>query len=133
MQASLVQFCWGNRSFLRGPGAYKVLSVPSKSLFPILRKFCNHILLTFKVRLPRDTQSLHQIPRLGSLLWGLEILQQYDNFFGITVLQHVHCPSGGSVLGLMDTSSKKTFATCCACQDCCCLLPASLSLQTRPS
>ena len=30
---------WGHCSFLLGPGAHKVLSVPSKSLFPVLCKF----------------------------------------------------------------------------------------------
>ena len=29
-----VSFLWGHCSFLLGPGAYKVLFVPSKSLFP---------------------------------------------------------------------------------------------------
>ena len=54
---------WGHCSFLLGPGAHKVLSVPSKSLcFPVLWKFCNQIPLTFKVRFPRDSQSLGRIP-----------------------------------------------------------------------
>ena len=33
-QASLAQSLWGHCSFLPGPGAHKVLFVPSKSLFP---------------------------------------------------------------------------------------------------
>ena len=46
---------------------------PSRvSVSSVLWKFCNQIPLTFKVRFPGDTQSLCQIPRLGSLLWGLE-------------------------------------------------------------
>ena len=32
--ASLGQSLWGHCSFLLGPGAHKVLFVPSKSLFP---------------------------------------------------------------------------------------------------
>ena len=66
-----------------------------ESLFPLgLWKFCNQIPLSFKVRFPGDSQSLPcQIPHLGSLLWGLEPLQQYENFFGIIVLQFVgHLP-----------------------------------------
>ena len=36
------------------------------SLFPlVLLKFCNQILLTFKVRFPGDSQSFYQIPRFG--------------------------------------------------------------------
>ena len=35
--ASLVSLLWGHYSFLLGPGAHKVLFVPSKSLFP---QFC---------------------------------------------------------------------------------------------
>ena len=34
-----VSLLWGHCSFLLGPGAHKVLFVPSKSLFPVLCKF----------------------------------------------------------------------------------------------
>ena len=34
-----VSLLWGHCSFLLGPGAYKVLFVPSKSVSPVLRKF----------------------------------------------------------------------------------------------
>ena len=34
-----VSLLWGHCSFLLGPGAHKVLLVPSKSLFPVLCKF----------------------------------------------------------------------------------------------
>ena len=37
--ASLGQSLWSHYSFLLGPGAYKVLFVPSKSLSPLLCKF----------------------------------------------------------------------------------------------
>ena len=43
--------------------------------------------MTFKVTIPEGSQSLCWIPMLGSLLWGLELSQQYENFFGIIVLQ----------------------------------------------
>ena len=46
-----------------------------------------------------------------SLLWALELLQQCENFFGITVLQFVGCLLGGSMVGLMVTSSKRIYAT----------------------
>ena len=38
-----------------------------------------------------------EIPRLGNLLWALELLQQCKNFFGIIVLQFVGCLLSGSV------------------------------------
>ena len=54
-----------------------------ESVYPVLWKFCNQILLTFKIWFPGDSQSLCRIPRLGSRFWGLELLQQSENFFGI--------------------------------------------------
>ena len=80
--------------------------VPSKSLcFPILWKFP----LAFKF--PRGSQSLCQIPRLGNLLWCLELLKQCKNFCGIIFLQFMGFLFSGSIVGLMVTSSKKTYAT----------------------
>ena len=67
-----------------------------ESLLPrVLWKSYNHILLTFKVRVPGDSRALCQIPRLGSLMWGSEPSQQWENFFGIIVLQFVGHPSSG--------------------------------------
>ena len=57
-----------------------------ESVSPVLRMFCNQILLTFNVRFPGDMQFLCWIPRLGNLLWSLEFLQQCENFFGKIVL-----------------------------------------------
>ena len=46
------------------------------------------------IRFPGDSQSLCQIPRLWSLMSGLEPSQQWENFFGIIALQFVgHLPS----------------------------------------
>ena len=66
-----------------------------ESLFPIvLWKSCNQIPLTFKVRFPVNSQSLCLIPRLGSLTWGSEPSQQWENLFGLLVRQFVgHPPS----------------------------------------
>ena len=50
--------------------------------------------------------------RLGILLWGLKLSLQYKNFFGIIFLQFVYCPPRSSIMGLMSTSSKRTYATC---------------------
>ena len=59
------------------------LCPPRVCVFPVLGKFCNKILLTFKVRFPGDSQSFYQIVRLGRLLWGLKLSHQLENFFDI--------------------------------------------------
>ena len=74
-------------------------------------------------------QTLCQIPRLGNLLWALELLQPCKNFFGIIVLQFVGCPLGGSSVGLMPTSSRRTCPTRCASRVCC---SQSSFLRGRP-
>ena len=64
-------------------------------LLPVLWKSYNQILLALKARFPGNSQSLRQIPRLGSLTWGSEPSQQHENVFGIIVFQSVgHPPSG---------------------------------------
>ena len=63
---------WGHCSFILGPGAYKVLFVPSKSLcFPVLWKFCNQIPLTFKVRFPGGFSVPLPDPQVGKSVVGL--------------------------------------------------------------
>ena len=44
-----------------------------ESVSPVLCKFCNQIPLASKVKFPGGSQSLCQIPRLGNLLWVLEL------------------------------------------------------------
>ena len=57
------------------------------SLFaPILWKSYSQILLSFKAKFPGDSQSLCWIRSLGSLTWGSEPSQQWENFFGVIVL-----------------------------------------------
>ena len=66
-----------------------------ESLFPpVLWKSYNQIPLALKARFPGDSQSLCQIPRLGSLTWGSEPSQQWENFFGVIFLQSVGHPPG---------------------------------------
>ena len=61
-----------------------VCALQDWSLFhPVLWNSYNQIPLAFKVRFPRGFQSLCQIPRLGSLTWGSEPSQQWENFFGM--------------------------------------------------
>ena len=66
-----------------------VLSKTGVSASPSPVEVFNKILLAFKVRFPGDSQSLCQVPRLGSLTWSSEASQQWDNFFGIIALQFV--------------------------------------------
>ena len=96
-----------------------------ESVSPVLRKFCNQIPLAFKVKFPGGSQSLCLILRLGNLLWTLEVLQQWESFFGIIVLQFVGRLLSSSVMGLMVTSSKRAYATHCASQVCCSQSPCS--------
>ena len=46
-------------------------------------------------QIPWDSQSLYWIPRPGSLTRGSKSSQQWENFFGIIVLQSVGHPPGG--------------------------------------
>ena len=74
---------------------HNVLFVPSKSLFP---QCC--VSYVIKSHWPPESnslggsQSLCQIPRLGNLLWVLELSQQCENILGI-ILRFV-CLCGGS-------------------------------------
>ena len=71
-----------------------VCALQKSHLFPpVPWKSCHQTLLAFKVRFPGDSQSLCQIPRLGSLTWGLEP-SQWENFSGVIVLQPVGHPLG---------------------------------------
>ena len=90
-----------------------------ESVSPVLWKFCSQIPLAFKVKFPGDSQSFCQMPRWGNLLWALELLQQYENFFGAIVLQFVGHLLSGSIVEVMVSSSKRTHATCPTSQVCC--------------
>ena len=46
---------------------------PPRVCFPVLCKFCNQIPLASKVKFPGGSQSLCQIPRLGNVLWVLQL------------------------------------------------------------
>ena len=63
------------------------------------------------LRIPGDSQSLCWIPRLRSLLWGLEFSQQCENFFGVIALPFVDHPPGGSVCAVLSQSVVSDFAT----------------------
>ena len=104
-----------------------------KFVSPILWMFCSQIPLAFKF--PGSSQSLCQISRLRNLLWATELLQHCKNFFGITFLQFVSPLLCGSMMGLMVTSSKSSYATCHAAEVCCSQRPCPCGrpLQTGAS
>ena len=67
------------------------------SLFPpVLWKSCSQIPLTFNIRFPEDSQSLHQLPGWGSGAdVGISTFTTVGELLGITVLQFVGHPPGG--------------------------------------
>ena len=85
--------------------------MPSKSLH--LPQLCGSSAIKHATFRPGDSQSLYQIPRSGSLKWGLEPSQQC---FGVILLQFVgHHPAapwyGSRINGrVMVASSKRTYA-----------------------
>ena len=73
-QASLGQSLVG--SLLLPPGSWCTqgfVCALQESVSPVLWKLCNKIPLASKVKFSGDSQSLCQIPRLGNLLWVLEL------------------------------------------------------------
>ena len=63
-------------SLLLSPGSWCApgfVCALQESVPPVLCKLCNQIPLASKVKLPGDSQSLLQIPRLRNLLWVLEL------------------------------------------------------------
>ena len=97
-QAGLAQPLVG--SLLLSPGSWCAqgfVCAFEESVSPVLWKFGNQILLASKVKFPGGSQSLFQIPRLGNMLWGLELLQQCKNLFDLIVLQFVSCLPSGSM------------------------------------
>ena len=88
---------WGHCSFLLVHAGF--ICALQESVSPVLWKFCNQIPLASKVNVPEGSQSLCRTPRLGSVLWVIELSYQYENFFGIIVLQFLGCLLGDSMVG----------------------------------
>ena len=73
-QASLTQSLVG--TLLLSPGSpctQSLVCALQKSVSPVMWKFCNQIPLASRVKFPGAFQSLCWIPRLGNLLWVLEL------------------------------------------------------------
>ena len=62
--------------------------------------------LAFNVKFPRSSQFFCHIPRLGNLLWTLELSQKCKKVFDIIVLQFVDCLLSGSVVGFIGHGSQ---------------------------
>ena len=106
-------------SLLLSPGSWCTqgfVSALQESVSPVLWKFRNETPLVFKVKFPGSSQSLLD-PQVGNLLWALELSQQFENFLGIVVLQCVGHLLSGFMVGLMATSSKRTYATLSVLQE----------------
>ena len=59
------------------------------------------------------------MPRLGNLLWDLELFAAVQKLFDIIVLQFVGHLLCSSIVGLMATSYNRIYATCYVSQICC--------------
>ena len=73
-QASLAQSLVG--ILFLSPGSWCTcgfVCALQESVSPVLWKFCNQIPLASKIKFPGGSQSLCWIPRLGNLLWVLEL------------------------------------------------------------
>ena len=121
-QASLAQSIVG--SLLLSPGSWCTqgfVSALQESVSPVLWKFRNETPLVFKVKFPGSSMSSSlgssSDPQVGNLLWALELSQQFENFLGIVVLQCVGHLLSGFMVGLMATSSKRTYATLSVLQE----------------
>ena len=74
-------------------------------------------------------------PRSGKSIVGPRTGATVKELLCVIVLQLVARPPGGSMAGLMGTSSGRTWATRCTSQDCCCQnpCPRSSPLPTQVS
>ena len=91
--------------------ASSCLYPPKVSVSLVLWKFCNQIRLNSNSDSLGIPSPFARVRKLGSLSWALKLLQQQENFFRVMVLQFVDHTPIGSVVGLMMTSSKRTYAT----------------------
>ena len=117
-QPSLAQSLVGTQ--LLSPGSWCTkgfICALQESVSPFLWTFCHQIPLASKVKFPGGSQSLCWIPRLGNLLWVLELsFLTVQEFLWYIVLQFVGCLLSNSMVELIATSSKRACATHCVSQ-----------------
>jgi len=119
-------------SLLLSPGSWCTqgfVCALQESVSWVLCKFCNQIPLPSKVKVSGGSQSLCKIPRLGNLLWVLELSWQCKNFFGKNCSAVCGLPAQWFCGGVMATSSKRAYSTGCVTQV---AAPRAPSLCDRP-
>ena len=109
---------WGHCSLLLGPCVHKVMFWPSKCLLP---QSCGSSII--KSHWPPKSNYLGVLsplldPQVGKSVAGPRTFLT-ENLFGIIILQSVGCLLGGSMVGLMVTSSNMASATGFVTQVCC--------------
>ena len=91
------------------------------SVSPVLWKFCNQILSSVPTGLQSQIPLGFSVPLLDPQIWKTVVGPRTF----LTVWEFLWCNCfvgrllGSSVVGLMDTSSKRAYATCCMTQVCC--------------
>ena len=126
-----ISLLWGHWSFLLGPGAHKILLCPPRvSVSLALWKLWSNP-TGLQSQIPRGFPVPLPYPFVGKSVVGPELSQQCKHFFGIIVLQFVGRLLGGS-MGLMVTSSNKTYTTRRASQDCYSQSPCPCAGHRRP-
>ena len=124
-QASLGQSLVGSQLLSPGSWCAQVfVCAHQESVSPVLCKFCNQIPLAYKFKFPGGSQFLCQTCKLGNILWVIEFCK---NLSGIIVLQLMGHLLGGSMVGLMETSSNRAYVTCCVTQVWCTQSPCPWS------
>ena len=90
---------WGHCFFPLGLGAHNILFVLSKVGVSVSPQSCGSPVIKSCWPLSSDSlgipSSFCWIPSLRSLTWGSELLQQWENFFAISVLLFVGHPPRG--------------------------------------
>ena len=121
-QESLPQSLEG--SLLISPGSWcaqGLVCALQESVFPVLWKFCNQMPSGLQSHIPCGFSVPLQDPlQQGNLLCALELSQQCENFFDITVLQFVGCLLSGSYGDLLqeDLCHTPCLQVCCSQSSC---------------
>ena len=111
---------WGHCSFLLA--CTRFCCALQESVSPVLGRYCNQILLVFKVKL-KDCQSRGlsvplPIPQVVKSVVGPRIFATVRELLWYNCFQVVGCLLSGSIVKLMAVSSKRTYATGHASQAC---------------
>ena len=122
-QASLVQSLVGSLVLSSRWCTEGFVCILQEPVSPVLRKFCNIILLAFKVKVPEGSHSLCWIPRLGNVSPRTFTTVQELLWYNCSPV--VGCLLSGSMVGLTWCTSR----VCCSQSPC----PHSKPLLTSAS